>query len=59
MQYGIMLFKEDAVKTKGCFIYPSQLFCRIAENANTNENVNTDLRKIFDEIDKIIAEIEE
>ena len=54
-----MLFKEDAVKTKGYFIYPSQLFCRIAENANTNENVNTDLRKIFDEIDKIIAEIEE
>ena len=43
--------KEDAVKTKGYFIYPSQLFCRIAENANTNENLNTDLRKIFDEIE--------
>ena len=26
--------KEDAVKTKGYFIYPSQLFCRIAENEN-------------------------
>lgn len=43
--------KEDAVKTKGYFIYPSQLFCRIAENANTNENLNTDLRMIFDEIE--------
>lgn len=42
---------EDAVKTKGYFIYPSQLFCRIAENANTNENLNTDLRTIFDEIE--------
>ena len=27
------------------------MFCRIAENANTNENLNTDLRKIFDEIE--------
>ena len=43
--------KEDAVKTKGYFIYPSQLFCRVAENANTNEDLNTDLRKIFDEIE--------
>lgn len=43
--------KDDAVKTKGYFIYPSQLFCRIAENANTNENLNTDLKTIFDEIE--------
>lgn len=43
--------KEDAVKTKGFFIYPSQLFCRIAEEANTNENLNTDLKTIFDEIE--------
>ena len=43
--------KEDAVKTKGYFIYPSQLFCRIAENANTNESLNTDLKTIFDEIE--------
>ena len=31
--------KEDAVKTKGYFIYPSQLFCRIAETAKLN-NLN-------------------
>ena len=43
--------KEDAVKTKGYFIYPSQLFCRIAENATTNESLNTDLKTIFDEIE--------
>lgn len=43
--------KEDAVKTKGYFIYPSQLFCRIAENVNTNESLNTDLKTIFDEIE--------
>ncbi len=43
--------KADAVKTKGYFIYPSQLFCRIAENANTNESLNTDLKTIFDEIE--------
>ena len=43
--------KEDAVKTKGYFIYPSQLFCRIAENANANESLNTDLKTIFDEIE--------
>ena len=43
--------KEDAVKTKGYFIYPSQMFCRIAESANTNESLNTDLKTIFDEIE--------
>ena len=32
--------KEDAIKTKGYFIYPSHLFCRIAEGANTNESLN-------------------
>lgn len=39
--------KEDAIKTKGYFIYPSQLFVNIAKNANTNENLNTDLAAIF------------
>ena len=27
------------------------MFCRIAENANTNESLNTDLKTIFDEIE--------
>ncbi|MDD7273920.1 MAG: type I restriction-modification system subunit M [Prevotella sp.] len=39
--------KDDATKTKGYFIYPSQLFLNIAENANTNVNLNTDLAAIF------------
>lgn len=39
--------RDDAVKTKGYFIYPSQLFARVAASANTNESLNTDLAKIF------------
>jgi len=39
--------KDDAIKTKGYFIYPSQLFSNIAKTANTNESLNTDLAKIF------------
>jgi type I restriction enzyme M protein len=39
--------KDDAVKTKGYFIYPSQLFARVAASANTNDSLNTDLARIF------------
>ncbi|WP_446890196.1 type I restriction-modification system subunit M [Acinetobacter lwoffii] len=39
--------KDDAIKTKGYFIYPSQLFVNIAKNANNNESLNTDLAAIF------------
>ena len=39
--------KDDAIKTKGYFIYPSQLFANIAKGANTNESLNTDLAAIF------------
>lgn len=39
--------KDDAIKTKGYFIYPSQLFINVAANANTNESLNTDLANIF------------
>jgi type I restriction enzyme M protein len=38
---------DDAVKTKGYFIYPSQLFVNLVAKANTNESLNTDLAKIF------------
>lgn len=34
--------KDDAIKTKGYFIYPSQLFVNIAKTANENRNLNTD-----------------
>jgi len=43
--------KEDAVKTKGYFIYPSQLFVNVAKGANTNPNLNTDLASIFSAIE--------
>jgi type I restriction enzyme M protein len=39
--------KDDAIKTKGYFIYPSQLFATVAASANTNESLNTDLAAIF------------
>ena len=39
--------KDDAIKTKGYFIYPSQLFAKVAASANTNESLNTDLATIF------------
>ena len=41
----------DAVKTKGYFIYPSQLFKNIAKTARDNPNLNTDLKTIFTEIE--------
>jgi type I restriction enzyme M protein len=43
--------KDDAVKTKGYFIYPSQLFAKIAAGANTNDSLNTDLAAIFGAIE--------
>lgn len=43
--------KDDAIKTKGYFIYPSQLFVNVAKAANTNPNLNTDLKAIFDGIE--------
>ena len=43
--------KDDAIKTKGYFIYPSQLFSNIAKKANTNESLNTDLADIFSAIE--------
>lgn len=43
--------KSDAIRTKGYFVYPSQLFCNIAKTANTNESLNTDLAKIFSDIE--------
>ena len=33
--------RDDAIKTKGYFIYPSQLFANVAAMANTNDSLNT------------------
>ncbi len=43
--------KDDAIKTKGYFIYPGQLFANIAKAANQNESLNTDLAAIFTAIE--------
>ena len=42
--------KDDAIKTKGYFIYPSQLFENVVAKANENENLNTDLKAFFSSI---------
>lgn len=43
--------KDDAIKTKGYFIYPSQLFVNVVQTASKNENLNTDLKEIFASIE--------
>jgi type I restriction enzyme M protein len=43
--------KEDAIKTKGYFFYPSQLFENITPDAENNEKLNTDLACIFSAIE--------
>ena len=48
---NIAAAKDDAIKTKGYFIYPSQLFVNVAAKANTNERLNTDLANIFSAIE--------
>ncbi|MEO1987591.1 MAG: type I restriction-modification system subunit M [Martelella sp.] len=39
--------KVDAIKTKGYFIYPSQLFTNVVKTASNNDSLNTDLAAIF------------
>lgn len=43
--------KDDAVKTKGYFIYPSQLFANVVKDAHNNDSLNTDLAAIFTAIE--------
>jgi len=43
--------KVDAIKTKGYFMYPSQLFVNMAKSAHRNESLNTDLARIFADIE--------
>ncbi|WP_027377934.1 type I restriction-modification system subunit M [Kaistella palustris] len=42
---------DDAVKSKGYFIYPSQLFINVQTKASKNNNLNTDLKTIFNAIE--------
>lgn len=43
--------KDDAIKTRGYFIYPSQLFANVVSKADDNESLNTDLAAIFKAIE--------
>ena len=43
--------KDEAVKTKGYFIYPSELFENVVRNCEKSENLNTTLAKIFSNIE--------
>jgi len=43
---------KDAVKTKGYFIYPSQLFENVVRTAAKNESLNIQLDTIFKSIEK-------
>lgn len=47
----IAVVRDDAIKTKGYFIYPHQLFVNVAASANNNESLNTDLAAIFSAIE--------
>ncbi|HGY9584531.1 TPA: type I restriction-modification system subunit M [Vibrio harveyi] len=42
---------DDAVKTKGYFIYPSNLFVNVVADAHKNTNLNTELADIFKAIE--------
>ena len=42
---------DDAVKTKGYFIYPSNLFVNVVADAHKNNNLNTELADIFKSIE--------
>ncbi|WLH13511.1 type I restriction-modification system subunit M [Pseudomonas hefeiensis] len=48
---NIAAVKDDAIRTKGYFIYPSQMFANVVASANTNESLNTDLANIFKDIE--------
>src|SRR5574344_609737 len=48
---NIAAAKDDAIKTKGYFIRPSDLFVNVAKNANNSDSLNTDLAHIFADIE--------
>ncbi len=39
--------REDMVNTKGFFILPSELFCNVLAKAETDENLNETIERIF------------
>ena len=45
-------FREDIIRDKGFFLYPSELFCNVAKDASKNENLNIKLSEVFKNIEK-------
>lgn len=43
--------KDDTIKSKGYFIYPSQLFENVVKDAHTNPALNIELAEIFADIE--------
>lgn len=43
--------REDMVKEKGYFILPSQLFCKVAKNPDSDADLNVTLKNIFTAIE--------
>ena len=43
--------REDLVRTKGYFIFPSELFCNVRLKAENDENLNETLEKVFRNIE--------
>ncbi len=49
---GVDGFKEELIKEIGFFLYPSQLFCNVVENASKDENLNMTLESVFSSVEK-------
>ena len=43
--------REDMVTTKGFFILPSELFCNVLAQADTDENLNETIERVFNNIE--------
>lgn len=49
---GVDGFREELIKEIGFFLYPSQLFCNVVENASKDENLNMTLEKVFRSVEE-------
>ena len=49
---GVEGFREELIKEIGFFLYPSQLFCNVVENAAKDENLNMTLEKVFRSVEE-------
>lgn len=49
---GVEGFREELIKEIGFFLYPSQLFCNVVENASKDENLNMTLEKVFRSVEE-------